>query len=95
MTAPATGAGRQAQAARVPCRGRRDKLPADRRTVNVSHAGIRAVGEQAMATLEFWRLLRKLRSIDCVTDLVQAILPVAPVMSDWGRIGLIRDVFPG
>lgn len=48
-----------------------------------------------MATLEFWRLLRKLRSIDCVTDLVQAILTITPVMSDWDWNGLIRDVFPG
>ena len=36
---------------RVPYRGRWDKLFTDRRAVNVSHAKIRALGEQAMATL--------------------------------------------
>lgn len=43
--------------------------------MNVSHAKIRALGEQAMATLKTWRLLRKLRcSTTRVTDLVKAIL---------------------
>ncbi|MYR89797.1 transposase, partial [Streptomyces sp. SID685] len=46
---------------RVPYRGRWEKLPAGQKAVNVSHARIRAVGEQAMATLKSWRLLRKLR----------------------------------
>jgi hypothetical protein len=41
----------------------------------VSHAKIRAVGEQAMATLKSWRLLRKLRcNTTRITDLVKAVL---------------------
>ncbi len=46
---------------RVPYRGRWAKLSAGQKAVNLSHAKIRAVGEQAMATLKGWRLLRKLR----------------------------------
>lgn len=45
---------------RVPYRGRWDKLSAGQRAVNISHAKIRALGEQAMADLKTWRLLRKL-----------------------------------
>ncbi|MEW2275380.1 IS5 family transposase [Streptomyces griseofuscus] len=60
---------------RVPYRGRREKLSAGQKAVNVSHARIRAVGEQAMATLKSWRLLRKLRcSTTRITDLVKAVL---------------------
>lgn len=45
------------------------------RAVNRSHAKIRALGEQAMATLKTWRLLRKLRcSTTHITALVQAVL---------------------
>ncbi|MEU8718508.1 transposase family protein [Streptomyces sp. NPDC048663] len=55
---------------RVPYRGRWEKLSAGQKAVNVSHARIRAVGEQAMATLKSWRLLRKLRcSTTRITDL--------------------------
>ncbi|GHG27330.1 hypothetical protein GCM10018777_48190 [Streptomyces albogriseolus] len=46
---------------RVPYRGRWEKLYEGQRAANVSHAKIRALGEQAMATLKSWRLLRKLR----------------------------------
>jgi hypothetical protein len=36
---------------------------------------LRAVGEQAMATLKGWRLLRKLRcSITRITDIFKAVL---------------------
>ncbi|MEU2165832.1 transposase family protein, partial [Streptomyces sp. NPDC019208] len=43
--------------------------------VNRSHAKIRALVEQAMATLKSWRLLRKLRcSTARVTSLVRAVL---------------------
>ncbi|GHH89111.1 hypothetical protein GCM10017771_37600 [Streptomyces capitiformicae] len=43
--------------------------------VNVSHAKIRALGEQSMATLKTWRLLRKLRcSTNRITACVQAVL---------------------
>ncbi|WP_030187315.1 IS5/IS1182 family transposase [Streptomyces sp. NRRL S-813] len=60
---------------RVPYRGRWEKLSAGQKAVNVSHAKIRAVGEQAMATLKSWRLLRKLRcSTTRITDLVKAVL---------------------
>ncbi|MER6409049.1 transposase family protein [Streptomyces viridosporus] len=60
---------------RVPYRGRWEKLSEGQRAVNVSHAKIRALGEQAMATLKSWRLLRKLRcSTTRITDLVKAVL---------------------
>ena len=60
---------------RVPFRGRWNKLPAGKKAVNRAHAKIRALGEQAMATLKSWRLLRKLRcSTTRITDLVKAVL---------------------
>ncbi|MEU9406706.1 transposase family protein [Streptomyces sp. NPDC048281] len=60
---------------RVPYRGRREKLSAGQQAVNRSHAKIRALGEQAMATLKTWRLLRKIRcSTTRITALVQAVL---------------------
>ncbi|MEW2075538.1 transposase family protein, partial [Streptomyces sp. NPDC013433] len=43
--------------------------------VNRSHAKIRALVEQAMATLKSWRLLRKIRcSTTRITSLIQAVL---------------------
>jgi hypothetical protein len=48
-------------AVRVPFRGRWDQLSTGKKAVNRAHAKIRALGEQAMATLKSWRLLRKLR----------------------------------
>ncbi|MFF1603455.1 transposase family protein [Streptomyces mirabilis] len=63
---------------RVPYRGRWDKLSAGQRAVNTSHAKIRALGEQALATLKAWRLLRKLRcSTTRITGVVQAVLALA------------------
>ncbi|MET7782552.1 transposase family protein [Streptomyces sp. NPDC005388] len=60
---------------RVPYRGRWDKLSAGQRAANTSHAKIRALGEQALATLKAWRLLRKLRcSTTRITGIVQAVL---------------------
>ncbi|GAA3654651.1 IS5 family transposase [Streptomyces chitinivorans] len=60
---------------RVPYRDRWETLSAGQRAVNVSHAKIRALGEQAVATLKSWRLLRKLRcSTTRITALVQAVL---------------------
>ncbi|MFG3287100.1 IS5 family transposase [Streptomyces sp. NPDC048111] len=60
---------------RVPYRGRWSRLPAGKRAANSSHARIRAVGEQANATLKSWRLLRKLRcSTTRITDIVKAVL---------------------
>ena len=59
----------------VPYRGRWDRLSAGQQAVNRSHAKIRALAEQAVATLKSWRLLRKLRcSPTRVTSLLQAIL---------------------
>ncbi|MFI0226457.1 transposase family protein [Streptomyces lydicus] len=64
------GAGRPV---RVPFRGRR--LKRWMRRHNSSHAKIRCLGEQAMATLKGWRLLRKLRcSTNRITDVVKAVL---------------------
>ncbi|MGW2083149.1 transposase family protein [Streptomyces sp. NPDC001939] len=60
------GAGRPV---RVPFKGRRLKWW--QRRHNTTHAKIRCVGEQAMATLKCWRLLRKLR---CSTNRITAIL---------------------
>ncbi|WP_030223503.1 IS5 family transposase [Streptomyces bikiniensis] len=70
---------------RVPFRGRWVNLSAGQRAVNVAHARIRAVGEQAMATLKSWRLLRKLRcSTTRITALVQAVLTLHLASSDRG-----------
>ncbi|MFF4349405.1 transposase family protein [Streptomyces sp. NPDC001530] len=58
---------------RVPFRGRR--LKRWKRRHNTTHAKIRCVGEQAMAVLKGWRLLRKLRcSTNRITDVVKAVL---------------------
>lgn len=46
---------------RVPYWGRWETLSDGQKTVNRSHAKIRALVEQAVATLKSWRLLRKLR----------------------------------
>lgn len=46
-----------------------------KRRHNSSHAKIRCFGEQAMATLKGWRLLRKLHcSTNRITDIVKAVL---------------------
>ncbi|MFF1696486.1 transposase family protein [Streptomyces sp. NPDC058257] len=58
---------------RVPFRGRR--LKRWKRRHHTTHAKIRCVGEQAMATLKGWRLLRKLRcSTNRITNLLKAVL---------------------
>lgn len=58
---------------RVPFKGRR--LKRWQRRHNTTHAKIRCVGEQAMATLKSWRLLRKLRcSTNRITAIVKAVL---------------------
>jgi hypothetical protein len=60
---------------RVPYRGRWESLSTGRQAVNRSHAKIRALVEQAVATLKSWRLLRRLRcSTTRITDLVKAVL---------------------
>lgn len=59
---------------RIPYRGRWETLSAGQQAVNRSHAKIRALAEQAVATLKSWRLLRKLRcSTSHITSLVQAV----------------------
>ncbi|MGX1548414.1 transposase family protein, partial [Streptomyces adustus] len=58
---------------RVPFRGRRPKRW--KRRHNTTHAKSRCVGEQAMAVLKGWRLLRKLRcSTNRITDVVKAVV---------------------
>ncbi|MGW1897867.1 transposase family protein [Streptomyces hirsutus] len=58
---------------RVPFRGRR--LKQWKRRHNTTHAKIRCLGEQAIATLKGWRLLRKLRcSTNRITNVVKAIV---------------------
>ncbi|WP_405434919.1 transposase family protein [Streptomyces anulatus] len=64
------GAGRPV---RVPFRGLR--LKRWKRRHNRTHAKIRCLGEQAMATLKGWRLLRKLRcSTNRITDILKAVV---------------------
>ncbi|MFD6149104.1 transposase family protein [Streptomyces sp. NPDC060243] len=59
----------------IPYRGRWDTLSAGQQAVNPSRATIRALVEQAMATLKSWRLLRKPRCLTTrITSLVQAVL---------------------
>lgn len=58
----------------MPFRGKHRDLSVGQQAVDVAHARIRAVGEQAMATPKGWRLLRKLRCTTCITGLVQAVL---------------------
>jgi hypothetical protein len=57
----------------VPFRGRR--LKRWKRRHNSDHAKIRCLGEQAMAVLKGWCLLRKLRcSTNRITDIVTAVV---------------------
>ncbi|WP_031002124.1 IS5 family transposase [Streptomyces sp. NRRL F-5727] len=60
---------------RVPYWGRWENLSTNQQAVNRSHAKIRALVEQAIATLKSWRVLRKLRcSTTRITSLVRAVL---------------------
>ncbi|MET8030845.1 transposase family protein [Streptomyces avermitilis] len=68
---------------RVPYRGRWETLSTGQQAVNRSHAKIRALVEQAVATLKSWRLLRKSRcSTTRITSLVQAVLCLHLASSD-------------
>ncbi|MEV5099704.1 IS5 family transposase [Streptomyces rochei] len=68
---------------RTPCSGRWETLSAGQKAMNRSHAKIRALVEQAVATLKAWRLLRKLRcSTTRITGLVQAVLCLHLASSD-------------
>nr|AHX39403.1 hypothetical protein wt6.26 [Streptomyces sp. WT6] len=65
--------------------GRWANLSVGQRAVNIAHALIRAAGEQAMATLKSWRLLRKLRwSTTRITAFVRAVLAPHLTGSDQG-----------
>jgi hypothetical protein len=68
---------------RIPYWGRQ-ALSHGKKAVNRSHAKIRALVEQAVATLKNWRLLRKLRcSTTRITALVQVRL--TPYLASSGR----------
>ncbi|CAL9675171.1 hypothetical protein SUDANB9_07760 [Streptomyces sp. enrichment culture] len=68
---------------RLPYRGRWDSLSTGQQAVNRSHAKIRALVEQAIATLKSWRLLRALRcSTSRITSLVQAVLVLQLAATD-------------
>ncbi|WP_432032700.1 IS5 family transposase [Streptomyces antibioticus] len=69
---------------RLPYRGRWDRLSAGQQAVNRSHAKVRALVEQAIATLKSWRLLRKLRCSNTIAS-AAAGLP-AP------RVTLVRSL---
>lgn len=70
---------------RLPYWGRWETLSAGQQAVNRSHAKIRALVEQAMATLKTWRLLRKLRcSTTRITAVVQAVLTLHQASSEAG-----------
>ncbi|MEU5599788.1 IS5 family transposase [Streptomyces sp. NPDC020298] len=60
---------------RTPYWGRWETLSAGQQAVNRSHAKVRALAEQAVATLKTWRLLRKLRcSTTRISSLIRAVL---------------------
>ena len=68
---------------RIPYWGRWETLSPGQKAVNRSHAKIRALVEQAIATLKNWRLLRKIRcSTTRITALVQAVLALHLASSD-------------
>lgn len=63
--------------ARVPHWGRWETLSPGEKAVNRSHAKIRALVDQAVATLKSWRPLRKLR---CSTTRITSLVPAAPAL---------------
>ncbi|MFD8590825.1 transposase family protein [Streptomyces sp. NPDC059637] len=68
---------------RVPHWGRWETLSTGQKAANRSHAKIRALVEQAVATLKSWRLLRKLRCATTrITGLIQAVLCLHLASSD-------------
>lgn len=72
---------------RLPYRGRWNSLSAGQHAFNRSHAKIRALVEQAIATLKSWRLLRKLHgSTPRITNLVKAVLAFLwPAQTEDGK----------
>lgn len=70
---------------RVPFHGRWETVSTGLQAINRSQAKIRALVEQAMATLKNWRLLRKLHgSTTRITGLVQAVLNLHHASSPAG-----------
>lgn len=68
---------------RVPYQGRWETLSKGQKAVNRPQAKIRALVEQAVATLKAWRLLRRLRcSTTRITGIVQAVLTLHLSSSD-------------
>ena len=68
---------------RTPHWGWWEALSTGQQAANRSHARIRALVEQAMATLKSWRLLRKLRySTTRITRQIQATLTLHLTSSD-------------
>jgi hypothetical protein len=81
---PTRAIGMPAARSAPPYWGRWETLSAGQQAVNRSHAKVRALVEQAMATRKSWRLLRKLRcSTTWITCLVQAVLTL-PLTSSGG-----------
>lgn len=71
----------------VPFRGRR--LKQWKRRHNTTHAKIRFLGEQAIATLKGWRLLRKLRcSTNRNTNVVKAVVVFTTHQREVGKRSL-------
>ncbi|MEU6848020.1 transposase family protein [Streptomyces sp. NPDC046716] len=62
-----------------------------KRRHDTTHAKIRCVGEQAMATLKGWRRLRKLRcSINRITNMVKAVLVLHHASVEVGKSSVCR-----
>lgn len=70
-------------------------LSAGQKAVNRSHAKIRPLVKQAVATLKSWRLLHKLRcSATRITSLVQAVLTLHLASSGGGGKGSLWRRLP-
>lgn len=62
---------------------RRPRLSRRQKAVNRSHARIRGIGERAVATLKYWKILTKLRCCPRrATAIVQAILVLHAIEAD-------------
>src|SRR4051812_39149719 len=69
---------------RLPYRGSWEKLSASQQEADRAHAKIRALGDQAVATLKTWRLLRNCVQYPRFTSLVQAVLNLHLTCSNEG-----------
>lgn len=68
---------------RVPYPGRWETPSAGRQAVNRSHTKIRALVEQAVATLKAWRILRKARCL--TTKMIRRVVSWCPL--PWAKKG--------